>query len=927
MSSKIFWKLFASALFLAYAIYQLIPLQTTPFDQYIQDRATARQAEFKEILAQAEKRVAAYNDPAVPEDKKSQTMYNALRDIGMGKGESGRNVDLSQFFTDMHLVKEQNIERKNGFVLQELLQQSQGKLKLGLDLQGGVSFTLRIDPKNFEAKEEGLSEQEKKDARAVAKDTEERLKEGLGRAITVMEGRINAYGVAEPQIRPIGNDSIEIQLPGQDIANNPDAINALKKPAKLEFRMVHRYLDPDPDMPEHKIVALREDPRDTASPIINYEVLYLRRENHETGVVEEIPLYVKRQAEAAGNIVRKAAGVRYEGHPWQTSIIFTAAGSKKFEELTGKIAEKNNAEKNGNGRLAIVLDGKLVQAPGLKIDEATGTYRAIAGGEASIDASNQKDAVDLANVLNNPLEFPLELQDSKQIGASLAADAQTKSIHAAAWGVGLVVIFMVLYYLWAGVISVVGLIVNVVLMLGIMAAFGATITLPGVAALVLTTGMAVDANILIFERIREELAEGKALKTAVHMGYDRAQATIIDVHLTSLMTAIILIVMGNGPVKGFGIILAIGIVTTVFTSLITCRALQEFCVDNGILSRIFGLHLFKGNTKIQFMNYAKPAFIISWIIVAISIGSLVHKGKDAFSKDFKGGEAVVVRVAQGKQLDTGDIVSAARAAGVEDVTPTYQTAMGGDKEITLRIETELSTNKQLPDYTQATKAFQAVREKYPDYFVDGSLDQVIVARESIGGTVSGSLQKNAIWSVALALLGIAVYVGLRFEAGFGLGAMVSSLHDVLLTVGLYVLCGHQFSAAMIAAILMVVGYSINDTIVVFDRIREEMKRHPGMNLRDVIHLSINRTLSRTVLTALTVFFNAVALYVFGAGDVREYGLVFIFGVVTGTFSSIFIASPVFYWWHRGKRESVERAEAQVTYSWEAGSEKTKAPAK
>ncbi|MDR1498313.1 MAG: protein translocase subunit SecD [Puniceicoccales bacterium] len=981
MSKKIFWFLFVSVLFLAYALHNLTPLTTTPFDVYVQKRNSSRKEEFKQIIAEANERVAAQDNKNVPVEKKSQTIYSALRDIGAGKGKTGKAVDLHQFFDDILLIKDPNIIRRNDFLLQELLRQSQGKLKLGLDLQGGISFTLRIDPKVFEVKQEdiaeakkvairdttkglvnpndpSLSETQKKNAaekwakalkeaeevaKAAAKEKAEsaqvRLKEGLDRAVAVMEGRVNAFGVAEPLIRILGTDSIEIQLPGPDAANNPDAINSLKKPAKLEFRMVHRYLTPEPGERPHKIVALPENPSDKSSPVANYEVLYLRREDARTGNIHETPLYVQKTAVAAGNIVSKAEAVARDslGNSFQTSISFTSAGSKKFEELTGRIAEENNRIRRArkdfpelalfeDGRMAIVLDGELVLAPGIKIND-DGVYRAIAGG-ATIDADSYKGATELANVLNNPLEFPLELMDSKQIGASLAEDAKQKSINAATWGIGLVLVFMLAYYLWAGAIAVVGLTLNVVLMLGVMATIGATITLPGIAALVLTVGMAVDANILIFERIREELADGKTFKAAVHSGYDRAQATIIDVNLTSLMSAGILIWTGTGPVKGFGVILAIGLVTTVFTSLVTCRALQELCVAKGWFTSIFGIRIFKGNTEFKFLDVAKRAFLISWGIAIVSIGALFYKGGDAFSKDFKGGEAAIVKVAEGKeQISTGDIIKAANEAGVSDVTTNYQSALGGSKEMTLRIETELSANvkvapgtRQLADFTQVNKAVEAVRAKYPDRFPQGDLNAIVIGRESVGGAVSEGLQRNAILSMFLALVGIAIYVALRFEAGMGLGAFVSSLHDVLLTCGLYILVGKQFSIAMIAAVLMVIGYSINDTIVVFDRIREELKRHPGMSLRDIVHFSINRTLSRTLLTSITIFLTALALWLLGAGDVKEYGLIFVFGVITGTFSSIYIASPIFYWWHKGRRDSVEKAEAKVHYEWEAGTE-------
>jgi len=1033
MNLKIFWKLALSALFLAYAVWRLTPLTTTPFDQFVEERIVAERVagerpgaaetpaavkarEFRAIYKEAQERVKRFGEdrrreeakqpPLFKEGEKSQTIYAALRDIGAGKGSTGKLIDLCQYFPDIQVVDDPNIPRRNGYLLQELLLQSQGKLKLGLDLQGGVSFTLSVDPKNFEPKEEDIAAARKtaireatrgltdpasdafkqlpsdtaraeakakwdaalakadaaavESAKELASAAKTRLQEGLEKAISVMEGRVNEKGVAEPIIRVIGTDRIEIQLPGGDAANDPNIIEALKKPAKLEFRMCHRYLFPEQGTPEHSTKPLKENPKDPASPILVYEVLYQRREvkrseatdAHKAGDIIETPYYVAKTAVAGGNIVKHASPSSPDGFGYQTSISFTSDGAKKFEKLTGDIAAGNNAQLDRGiavgtrdffeGRMAIVLDGKLVLAPGVKISD-NGRYRAIAGGGASIDAENLKAAQDLANVLNNPLEFPLKLEDSKQISATLAADAKEKSVTASGVAIGLVVVFMLLYYVWAGAISVAGLVLNVVLMLGVMAAFGATITLPGVAALVLTIGMAVDANILVFERVREEMSAGKPLRVALREGYDAAQATIIDANLTTLMSAVILIFMGTGPIKGFGVILAIGIITTVFTVLVTCRALQELCVNLGVRLPIFGVQLFKGGTKIPFLQYAKPSFIASWLLVIFSLGALIYKGGDAFSKDFKGGEAAIIKVAKPaggaelKQLDAGTLIKTINAAGVNDVTVSYQTTLGGTKDVTLRVETELSANvktdktgaklaKPLAEFTQVRAAVAALQKAFPGHFVTtvdartGAETPVVDSWESIGGAVSGSLQQNAIVSMLLALLGIAIYVALRFETGMGLGALVSSLHDVLLTAGLYILVGKQFSSSMIAAILMVIGYSINDTIVVFDRIREEMKRHPGATLRDIIHISINKTLSRTLLTSVTVFLCAAALYTLGAGDVKEYGLIFIFGVLTGTFSSIFIASPIFYWWHKGQRGSVEKAEAQVRYEWEAGAE-------
>ncbi|MFZ9978671.1 MAG: protein translocase subunit SecD [Opitutales bacterium] len=897
-----FWKIAFSLVALAVAWYEFHPISPTSLEQFVPTQVIAQRPEFDKLHAEALERIKRYKDAAVPADQKSVSYFQALRDIGEGRGRAAA-VDLRPFFfTEAQIVSEPDQAKRNGIVLKQLLVGSQGRLKLGLDLQGGVSFTLKVDPTGVESGEKSAGDKSNVSSADM-----------VSQALQVMEQRVNQFGVAEPVLRPVGDLSLEVQLPGEDAANNPDVIDSLKKPAKLEFRQVHRTERPAETEREHSLRSLPVDPMlGSASAISTYEVLSLRDVDARTGEIRINRYYVRKAADATGKIIKSASGRSDDGISFYVDMKFTDEGSKKFGDLTAKIAEGNI---RSVGQLAIVLDGQLQSAPTVR--------EAIRSSGATITGSfTREEAVELANVLNNPLEFPLIIQDVTAVGPSLAKDAQGKSVVASLVAVGLVVFFMVGFYVWGGFIAILGMILNLLMILGAMAYFGATITLPGVAALVLTLGMAVDANILIFERVREESALGKDRSAALREGYARASWTIIDANLTTLLTALILVFMGSGPIRGFGITLTIGIFTTVFTSLVTCRGLQELALSAGVMTRIFGLPVFRPTLSIPFLNFARVAFVVSWALIAVGLGQLAVKGKEAFGKDFRGGESTLVALAPGAKVDTGKIVSLAASAGLPDTTVTVQTPVGGG-EPTLRIETELTKDKSKGEFANVAAIVGAIKAKNPEILKDreASVEKLMLSREAIGGSVSSELRSNAIWSVVLALLGIGLYVSLRFETGFGVAAMVATLHDVLLTVALFVLFGGQFNATLIAAILLIIGYSINDTIVVFDRIREELQANPGRELRDVIHFAINRTLSRTTLTAATVFLCAVALWAFGAGDVRLYGEIFIYGVLTGTFSSIFIASPIFCWWHKGDRKGVDAAELPRTYSWEAGSEK------
>ncbi len=858
MITRLVWKLVVTALILLWSIASFLPLNDIDYEEYLLSEVSASQAEFEGIVQEAR--------DLIENDENVSSMFIALRQLGEENA-----YDYVNYFPHINLSDIANQDKRNEILLNYLLQQSRGRLKQGLDLAGGVSFTLEMD------------------AAAAEQQVSDSAQEQLSKAINIMADRIDGLGVAEPVIRAVGENRIEVQLPDVSTVENPEIIDSLKKPAKLEFKLVHRDRNPQFESP-------------TELPPPGFYKLILEREER-TGEIVEIPHYIKRIPEATGEIIDRAVPTINETGGFEVQLVFTSEGSDIFADITGQIAAENDriAAMTGQqsiGQLAIILDGLLYSAPTVREE--------IRGGNAVITGNfTQREAIDLSNVLNNPLAVELEVAQMAETGPTLAEEARKNSINAAMIGGSLVVGFMILYYWLGGAVAVISVVTNLVILIGILASFGATMTLPGVAALVLTIGMAVDANILIFERIREELRLGKSTVNALRGGYEKALSTIVDANVTTMITAIILIWLGTGPVKGFGVTLSIGIGASMFCALVVSRLILEFLVEVCKVDRIIGFSLF-GKTNIDFLKFRKPAFLSSWVIVLIGVGWLITHNDNIFGIDFVGGDELTVGYQE--EIAAEEFQAVADAGGFGEVNAVYQTVIGTDSSV-IKIQTELDKGG---DY------FEALSAAHPEAMLD------LQGETQIGASVSGEIQQKAFLSVAVALLGILLYVALRFEVGYGIGAVVATIHDVLMTLGIFVLFGGQFTAPMIAAVLMILGYSINDTIVVFDRIREELGLNPDATLSDVIRMAINRVLSRSILTSITTLLSAITLWVFGSGIIVDFAFVFMVGILTGTFSSIFIASPVFYWWHKGDRKHVEEREWTPKYDWQASSKTAEA---
>jgi SecD/SecF fusion protein len=841
-----FWKLLISVVIAAWAVAELIPLRDIPFVAYARTHATARSAEFNALVDEA---VARKKDGRAPSE------YVALEQIG-----KERKIDFSKFFPDFRLDPSiANIAKRDSLVLKELLDRSKGRLQLGLDLRGGVRVTFQVDEK------------------AVAKVPENQRSEKLNKAVEIIATRINSLGVTEPIVRAVGNNRIEVEMPGISTKDNPDIIDQIGKPARLDFRLVHPTLTP-------AMVPAGEVPP-------GYQLMTLEEPNRE-GADSTEELFVKRIPEMTGAMISDAFASQDSYARPEVSLRLTHDGQKRFAEVTRDIVAE--AQQSGRpGRLAIVLDGKLYSAPEVKEE--------IDGDAVINNISGDTEAFELANVLNNPLDLPLVVKEQYEIGPSLAQDAIDSGVRAAVIGTAAVAAFMITFYVTGGLVAVGTLAVNIIIILGVMANFHATMTLPGLAGIVLTIGMAVDANILIFERMREELEAGKSLSASNHGGYHKALTTIIDAHIVQLIICMIMIWLGTGPIKGFGVTLMIGVLSTMFTVLVTAHMVMEFIIDSHWVKKI-RFNRILGHLNVDFIKYRRPAFIGSSMLIVIGLAVVLYKGSAIEGVDFSGGDLISMEFRQ--KIDISRIRTTAAAEHIGEVDPTYESPLGGGQEL-LSIETPEGRGDAL---------FQALQRDNPDAGL------AKVSESHVGASIGREIMLNAVLAVGVSMLTILVYIAFRFEFGFGVGAMFSTLHDIFMTIGIFVLTGHQFSAPMVAAILCVAGYSINETVVVFDRIREELKLNPTGSLRVVVNSAINKVFARTIMTASTTFLAALSLWVFGSGVLRDISFTFLVGIVTSTFSAIFIAAQVFYWWHKGDRKHVEaHADLAPKYEWTGSS--------
>jgi SecD/SecF fusion protein len=567
-------------------------------------------------------------------------------------------------------------------------------------------------------------------------------------------------------------------------------------------------------------------------------------------------------------------------------------GAREWEELT------NEANLNETG-IAIVLDNKVYTAPG--VSQVGG----ISGGSSEISGTfTVNETKDIANVLRaGKLPASAEIIDSFVVGPSLGQEAINSGFMSFLIAMVIVLIWMFFYYGKAGLFADTALVFNIVLIFGVLSSLGAVLTLPGVAGIVLTIGMSVDANVLIFERVKEELARGKGKGQAVADGFSNALSSILDANITTGLTALILLVFGSGPIKGFATTLIIGILTSLFTAIFITRLLVDrYLAGKGRtldFSTVMTKNLFKG-LSIDFLSKRKISYIVSGIAVAVGVFSLFTNGLDQ-GVDFVGGRNYQIRFVHPVNPSeiTAELTEALGSASAKTygdanqimVTTNYKVDVEGTE-----VDDEIldilygSLQEYLPD--GAT---------YEDFIPGGTNEEVgIMKYRKVGPTIADDIKKNAVWAVIGSLAVVFLYILFRFRKWqFSLGAVVAVFHDVLLVLGIFSLTSKimpfsmEIDQAFIAAILTVIGYSLNDTVVVFDRIRE-IVHEKGWKAGDNTNLALNSTLSRTLNTSLTTLVVLLSIFVFGGESLRGFMFAMIVGVIVGTYSSVFIATPVMY---------------------------------
>lgn len=728
------------------------------------------------------------------------------------------------------------------------------KLKGGIDLIGGSSFIVEVQPGTNRANEPLPV-----------------TKEAIDQVIATLSDRLSSSGLTDNLMQPLGDDRVIIEMPGVGDDRRAEIRDIIERTARLELKEVHTDSDR---------LAGPVDSGDALAPP-GYQLYQLPIVDEETQKkIGERPLLLSRRNIVGGESVQNARIV--------TQQIGTVAVTLK-KEGGDRVLNSTKAMKLGQDRMAVVLDGQALIAP---------TVQAKLGRDFVINGLDGKEETRrITKALNNPLKNPLNILSERNVTARYGKEVVRQGITAAIAGLGLTLLFVLAYYRFAGLVALAGLMINMLILFGCMAMFGATFTLPGIAGIILTIGVAVDANVLIYERLREELAGGKSLKNALKAAYEKAFSAIFDANITTLLTAIILLWRASDQMKGFAITLTIGILSSMFAALLVTRVIFFWGSDTGAFKKLSFMNLIPERT-IKFMQMRKYAFKLSALIFIGSLLIVGTKRDSALGIDFLGGSILTVQLEDGQELS---------AATVKDAIGDLDL----NKNATAQLETVPNSDGSIITLKCGTDDIQMIKDELrKDIQILGDKNELgaynlTIDENTISASLGGEFLKNSIIALGLGLLAVLIYISLRFEFSFAVGAFAALFHDIVICIGIVVIFGTELSLIHVGAFLTIAGYSINDTIVVFDRMRESLRNKRGKVI-DVMNIAINATLSRTILTSVTTFVAVLVLWIFGGAALKDFSFAIMIGVVVGTYSSIFIAAPVVYIWSKARGTNLRK---------------------
>ena len=858
--------------------------------------------------------------------------------------------DVPQFDQALALAQERSVNSRADFItlFAEAWEETAGGMPLA-QVFGTYEMRDKIGPESTDAEV----------IEVIRAETES----AISNSFNVLRNRIDRFGVTQPNIQKLGNSGrILVELPG---VKEPERVRKLLQgTASLEFWATYDAAEVEPFLVEAnavlaELLAVEEETpaaEQTAEADVLAQELQQNEAESDAAMMKANPLFsVLQPSGARGNAcigyahyadtakinkyfsMPQVKGIfPPEFKPMWTVKASKWAGENIFELVAIKATSRDgkapldggavtdarvqygnngspevsmsmNAEgantwarmtKDNIGRqIAIVLDGMVYSYPTVQSE--------IAGGSSQITGDfTVEESEDLANVLKSgKLPAPATIIQEQVVGPSLGAESINAGLISFVIAFFLVLVYMVFFYQGAGLVADVALLVNVLFLFGTLVSFGAVLTLPGIAGLVLTLGMAVDANVIIYERVKEELRAGKGLGKAIHDGYNNAYSAIVDGQITTLLTGIVLFVFGSGPVQGFATTLIIGIITSILTSVFITRIIfddrlvkgKNITFDNNLTRN------FLQNTHVDFIGKKKIAYIVSGAIIVLSLVSMFTKGF-TYGVDFTGGRTYVVR------FDTDVTAEEVRAAAIAEFDGAVEVKQfGGDSQMKITTQFLVEDESTEADAQVENKLYNALKGFFAEELTfaefTSTLDNPngIISSDKVGPTIANDITRNAIIAVIISLLVIFAYIAVRFNGWtWGLGGVTGLAHTALIVIGFFSIFlgilpfSLDIDQTFIAAILTIIGYAINDTVVIFDRIREYKELHPKADFRQNVNEALNSTLSRTMNTSLTTLITMLAIAIFGGEVIRGLAVALIVGIVVGTYASIFIATPIMF---------------------------------